>query len=197
MRRLSPAWFSRFNCTVLAASLTSFAAMPSPVTAAELRVDLDISGRQSSEVTQSGYTPWAIAGTSGNAAASQTFAEAGVTVSFAMSGSVGTGLRSSWYKAGVQAGTKLAGDGITVADGNGGSAIVMRISGLSAGPHTLLTYHNAWDNLTAGAQGRIDISVDGALVIDSLQPTIRAVNNSDATVAYLEFEAVAWAPCGS
>jgi hypothetical protein len=64
----------------------------------------------------------------------------------------------------------------------------MTITGLSAGHHTLLTYHDHWDALAAGTLGPIDIYLNGTLVVDNLQPTIRAATNPIAAVAYLEFD---------
>jgi hypothetical protein len=72
-----------------------------------------------------------------------------------------------------------------------GGQIQMTITGLSPGHHTLLTYHNHWDALTPGSLGPIDIHVNGQLVVDNLQPTIRAATNPLAPVAYVEFDVAA------
>lgn len=172
----------------------SFAAA-SAALAAELKVDLNRNGQDAS-TTSAGYTPWSIPDPTGTTAASRTFttADGPVTVTFARTAaSAGTGLQTNWFKTNAQQnpevnGARLVADGVTVAGGNAGGQIQMTVTGLPAGPHTLLTYHNAWDNLVAGAQGPIDISLNGTLVVDNLQPTVRAATTTATPVAYLEFE---------
>jgi len=65
----------------------------------------------------------------------------------------------------------------------------MRISGLSEGPHTLLTYHSVWDNLVPSTVAPLDISVDGAMVVSNLSLSVRVTNNAAATTAYLNLQA--------
>src|SRR5699024_9902885 len=85
-----------------------------------IKVDLDQVGRPVSQVNALGYIPWVITpGSSTN----KTFGN--VKVTFSQKGEVGSGLKSDWYKAGVNEpyNAKLVGDGITVDDGNGGGEI--------------------------------------------------------------------------
>lgn len=58
--------------------------------ASPVYVDLDMNGRQSSEVTEPNYTRWVID-------SSATFKTGGITFSLSSSGT----LKSNWYKAGV------------------------------------------------------------------------------------------------
>ena len=168
--------------------------------AGELRVDINRDSNNTAVVTETGFTRWS--GDSSNGAAtgtnpvSRSFTTANneaVTITFAQTApsatAGGTGLLSNWYKAGAEGAAKLVSDGLTVAPANlsAGGQILMTVTGLNAGPHTLLTYHNAWDNLTAGSLGPIDIHLNGVLVVDNLQPSIRAANSSAAASAYLEF----------
>jgi hypothetical protein len=62
----------------------------------------------------------------------------------------------------------------------------MTITGLNAGPHTLLTYHNSGDAQSSlGTVSPINISLNGNYVT-SATPTIRS-NDLNATIAYLSF----------
>lgn len=166
----------------------------------ELKVDINRDSKNSDSVTETGFTKWSTAagyGTSGTAATSSTFTSSTgetVVVSFsqtALSESRGgTGLLSNWYQTGAQGTARLVSDGFTVAPAPlaTGGEIRMTVTGLSAGHHTLLTYHNHWDALPAGSLGPIDISVNGVPVVDNLQPTIRAATTAQAPVAYVEFD---------
>ena len=169
--------------------------------AGEVKVDFNRDTKNSAVETEIGYTKWSQDTTggaaSGTAAVTKSFTSAtgeNVTVSFAQTALSqsrgGTGLLSNWYQTGAQGTAKLVSDGLTVAPatlGTGGE-MTMTITGLAAGPHTLTTYHNAWDALAAGSLGPIDIFLNGSQVVDNLQPTIRAATNAAAPVAYLEFE---------
>lgn len=171
--------------------------------AQELKVDINNNGRPVSEGNDPAYTPWSTNSswlTGGANSISNTFS--GVTVTFTRVDSLGVGFRSGYWKDGVQqsppSGTtyncKLAGDGIRADEDTGGmrgGQIEMRLSGLSPGPHTLLTYHNAWDNIPANATPRLNILVGGVQVITNLVTSVRVVNSSDAATAYLNVEAVA------
>jgi hypothetical protein len=171
-----------------------------PLHAGELRVDINRDTNNTTAVTENGYTRWSPDNTSGTATGtnpiSRCFTTAtgeNVTVTFAQTAASavagGTDLLSNWYKAGAEGAAKLVSDGLTVAPANfaGGGQLRMTITGLSAGPHTLLTHHNAWDGLAAGTVGPIDISVNGTPLVNDLQPTIRAASNSAAATAYVEF----------
>ncbi len=168
--------------------------------AGELKVDINRDSKNSATETQTGYVKWSADTTNGAAtgtnAVSRSFTTAdgeAVTVTFAQTvesaAAGGTGLLSNWYQVGAQGAAKLVSDGITVAPANlaTGGQLRMTITGLNAGSHTLLTYHNAWDALAAGSLGPIDVFVNGVLAVDNLQPTIRAATNLVAASAYLEF----------
>src|ERR1041385_5736916 len=112
---------------------------------AELKIDFNASNRPLSETWDTAYTPWSTncLWFTGGDSITNTFD--GVTYSFTRVGTEGTGLTTDRYAAGLTTAgfnAKLVNDGITVAPqgtmgGNGGQ-IEMRISGLPAGPHTLL-----------------------------------------------------------
>jgi hypothetical protein len=153
-----------------------------------VKVDFDESGRQTSEVTEPGYTAWVPTNT---ASISNTFS--GVTLTFAEAGSNGTLLKSDWYKAGVDAPNyaRLVGDGLTVDGGEAGAAIQLTITGLAAGTHTLLTYHNNTPSPDSNTFAPIDISVDGTRVVTGLVPTVRAITTAAAASSYLTLAAKA------
>jgi len=167
------------------------------VHAAELKVDLNRNGQDSS-TTETNYVAWSIPDPAGSTPAIKSFstADGTITVTFAMPATspAGTGLVTNWYKQYAQTspdvdGCKLVSDGVTVANGNAGGQIQMTITGLLAGHHSLLTYHNAWDSPDAiVTQGPIDIFLNGTQVVDNLQPTIRAISFDTASTAYLEFD---------
>ena len=174
--------------------------------AGELKVDINRDTKNLDSVTEVGYTKWSQdttgGATSGTAAATKTFTTTPlpsatpetVTISFSQTAISqsrgGTGLLTNWYQAGAQGTARLVSDGFTVAPATlaTGGQIQMTITGLSAGHHTLLTYHNHWDALTAGTLGPMDIFLNGTQVVDNLQPTIRAATNAATPVAYLEFD---------
>jgi hypothetical protein len=171
------------------------------VRAGELKVDINRDSKNSAAETEVGYVKWsqdATGGASGGTTAvTKTFTSATgetVVVSFAQTALSqsrgGTGLLSNWYQTGAQGTAKLVSDGLTVAPAAlaTGGQLQMTITGLSAGRHTLLTYHNAWDALAAGSLGPMDIYVNDIQTVDNLQPTIRAATNAAAPIAYLEFD---------
>lgn len=180
-------------CCVLLSSLLA--------NAGELKVDINRDSKNSASVTATGYQMWSQdttgGATSGTAAATKSFTTAtgeSVTVSFSQTtlsaNRGGTGLLTNWYQTGAQGTAKLVSDGFTVAPATlaTGGEIQMTITGLAAGHHTLLTYHNAWDALTPGSLGPINVYLNGVLAIPDLQPTIRAPVDTTATIAYLEFD---------
>ncbi len=198
--------YSRLSSRLLASLFLSVIPLAVPLAhGGELKVDINNAARNQAVNTEPGYTMWSSVIPSGNPGTtvtgitpiSQTFTTATgetVNVSFAQTQrSVdrgGTGIVANWYQVGVQNGTsRLVGDGIgigPVADVAGGE-LEMKISGLSAGNHTLLTYHNAVDNPATNLFGPIDIFLNGNLVAANVQQTIRAATNADATTAYIEF----------
>ena len=166
-----------------------------------MKVDINRDSKNLDSVTEVGFVKWSQdstgASATGTAAVSKSFTSStgeNVIVSFAQTALSqsrgGTGLLSNWYQTGAQGTARLVSDGLTVAPANLGTGgeVVMAITGLSAGRHTLLTYHNAWDALAAGSLGPLDVFLNGTQVVDNLQPTIRAASNALAPVAYLEFD---------
>lgn len=151
-----------------------------------LKVDLDMSGRPTSEVTELGYAAWPV--TSG-ATLSQTFSN--VTFTFAKAGSNGTGLAAGWQKVAVDIPNyaRLVGDGVTVVDGDAGSQIQLTIKGLAAGKHSLLTFHNY--AATTAPTAKIDVLVDGTAQVTALTQSVGALTTAAAAMSYVSFSAQA------
>jgi len=155
-----------------------------------VKIDFDQSGRPLSEVNQLGYTSWVVSGVTNS-----TTIQNGVTIKVTKVGGFGNVLGTNWYKTGIQASEdgKLVNDGLTVKDGtaNQGGQIELRLTDLEAGNHTLLAFLNVVDSPDGNTFSPIDISIDGNLVEDNVEPTIRAANSAEARSVYLNFEATA------
>jgi hypothetical protein len=185
-------WQIFMRCTRLAAVLIIVLGIAaSTALTQEIKVDINNSGRKWTEGTDPSFLPWSTtyAWLSGDTT-SATFD--GITITFSSVGSNGSCLRAGYWKNGVvDLGCKLVGDGIKVDNGDSGpSQIEMRISGLTPGPHTLLTYHNNWDNHAAYSVSPLDIFVDGIQVVENLPLTVRETAGPDAASAYLDIQAV-------
>jgi hypothetical protein len=152
-----------------------------------VKIDFDQSGRPTSEVSESGYTPWIVTGVNTSSTTIN-----GVTFKVTRTGINGTELATNWYKAGIQSPSfaKLVCDGLTVAGttASAGGQIELRISGLATGNHTLLAFLNVTDSETF-TYSPIDISVDGVLIMDNVIPSIRALKTADAKSVYLNVQA--------
>jgi len=173
-----------------------------PLLAGALKVDINRDGKNTAAQTASSYVPWATpdsVGTlsKGTAAITRIFpvpaTQETVTVSLAMTPAAqsvgGTGLTYTYHAASSLAEDgKLVGDGIAVepAIGNAGGQIEMTITGLAAGEHTLLTYHNAGDSaLQLGTLAPIKVHLNGVLAA-TVTPSIRSTDRS-APAVHLSF----------
>ena len=151
---------------------------------AALLVDINEASRSEKEVNESGYVSFPFEkGKSG------VFQKGEVSVRFVPVDPEGA-LASVWYKKAMQNPhyARLASDGVTVADGDAGAGIEMRISGLGAGKHTLLTYHNTMDDPKNGSFSPLDVFVNGEKVVSELAPGNRVLKNADMPSAYVVFE---------
>jgi len=148
-----------------------------------IRVDLNTPDRKAAEVNEPGYLPWAV-----KKGKTDSIMIKGIKFTFNESGGENV-MHAGYYKAGVQAPyyARLASDGLSVKGGQ----LELRISGLPAGLHTLLTYHNEIEGRDAHAFAPMDIEVDGKRQVSGLIPSFRVHDNSDAQTAYVQFNAVA------
>jgi hypothetical protein len=158
--------------------------LPAPGTVGPaLKVDLDILGRPTSEVTEVNYTAWPI---TAGASMSSTFQ--GVLFTFAKAGSSGTGLNGGWQKVAVDIPNyaRLVGDGLTVDGGDAGAQIQLTIHGLAAGNHSLLTFHN-FAGATTGAT--VDVLVNGTVLVSKLAQSSGVLTDAAAPTSYVTFAA--------
>ncbi len=173
---------------------------PGPALAQEIEVDINASGRPLSETWDTSYTPWSTNQTwfTGGDVTSNTIN--GVSFTFRRVGPTGTSLKSDRYPAGLTTAgwsAKFVSDGITLSPDHiantvgvstaPGTQIELTISNLSVGPHTLLTWHNTWQNPASYTFCPLNVYVDGVQVITNLPVSNRVTNNADAAYSYVNF----------
>jgi len=139
-----------------------------------VKVDFDFFQRRLEEVHDPGYDSWVIN-------EGKEDAKSFNNLSFKLKGN----FTSKWYKVGMSAPhyNRLGSDGLVTAEN-----LELKISGLKAGKHTLLTFHNAFDVLTGKTFSPIKIYVNGKLQ-QTVNASQRANAKVDATMAYITFNA--------
>lgn len=163
------------------------------------KIDFNLAGRSESQVTESDYTAWAV----NTATTNQLSLDNGVTITLRTTVSEQT-MKSNWWKDAVSSkNSKLVGDCVAVygldADGNTpqltsvSSTLEMVLTGLSAGEHSVLAYHNVTDgNQTNPA--KINVSVNGEQVLSGVVQSSRELIPSAAGQSYVKFTAVEGEP---
>lgn len=169
---------------VLLGAASALLCLLSPALAG-IQIDFDEASRQSSEVTEPGWSAWPVADV-----ASESKTVSGITFKVSKNGSVGTSLTTDWAKALVQAPNyaRVIGDGLIVAGGNSGGSIKLEISGLNTGSHSLLSYHNTTDG---NQWAEVSVSVDGTTKVTDLKPTNKVLLIDNAAYSYVTFTATA------
>ncbi len=164
---------------MIAAAFFSFSA---GLNAAPILIDFDMTGRSLAEGNEPGYTQWAVGETSG----SVSMTVSGVKFTLARNGGAGTGIKSAYYKAGVQAPNyaRLICDALFVANGDAGASIRVTIEGLSAGTHTMQAYHNGIDG---NQHGNIKVVVNGTTVVSNQPQTNRKLLIPEAASSFVSF----------
>ena len=148
---------------------------------ATLKVDIN-PPTDRKDVLTSGYTNWSV-----DAAHSvQNFG--GITIALREGRSGGANLAPFMWKGGYDTGATVVSDGVILKEGDNGGGLEMVLSGLSAGRHSLLTWHNA---VSSNQLSSFSVSVDGVEKVRDIQPTWRVENDEDAAAAYIQFEAQA------
>jgi len=152
-------------------------------------IDFDFPGRQSSEVTETNYTSWPIGRVTND---SMTLPN-GISITIAP-GEEATALASNWSKNIVKQSSKLLGDGVFAChldNGNyqwiteGKTAIILTITGLSEGEHSLLAYHNDTDG--GQRHPNVEVSVDGVVKGTGFFHSSGALRTSASGISYVEF----------
>ncbi len=151
-------------------------------------VDFDMTGRNSSEVTEPDYESWAVARVASD---TKTLASG---IKLTISASEGaTALASNWNKNIVQQNSKLLGDGVFAChlnDGNyvwiteGRTAITLTIEGMTPGQHSVIAYHNDTD--ANKKHPAVEVSVNG-VVKGSGTHSSGAKKASESGSSYVEF----------
>lgn len=169
----------KFPICLIAFVFSAHAATP-------ILIDFNMAGRPIEEGNESGYTDWAVGETAGTAK----LTISGVTFALARNGGAGTAIKSTYYKAGVQAPhyARLVGDALSVVGGNDGASIRVTLTGLSAGNHTLQAYHNAIDGYQ---HGNIKVVVNGTTKVASLAQTNRVLVTANASSSFVSFTSTA------
>ena len=160
------------------------------------KIDFNLAGRSANQVTEVGYTPWAV-----NTGSSNTLTlDNGVTLELNMAGAKGQTMKSNWWKDAVSSkNSKLIGDCVAVygLDGDGNTPVLTNVpttlnlvlKGLPAGEHSVLAYHNVTDgNQTNPA--KINVSVNGEVVLTGVKQSSRELVPSEAGQSYVKFTAV-------
>lgn len=139
-----------------------------------VKVDFDFFQRRLEEVHDPSYEAWVI---NENKEDDKTFNG----VNFKLKGN----FTSKWYKVGMNAPyyNRLGSDGLVTAEN-----LELKISGLTAGKHTLLTFHNAFDVINGKTFSPIKIYVNGKLA-ETINASQRANAKIDASMAYITFNA--------
>ena len=149
-----------------------------------VKIDLNMSGRTEAETNDPNYVAWIP-----DNATSTSKTESGVTFKFSKAGSNGTALRPNWYKAGVAAPNyaRLICDGMYVDGGNSGAQIDLTISGLSAGTHSFMAFHNALDDPATYDFAPIDVYVNNSKVVSNVVMSERAITTDAVQSSYVTF----------
>ncbi len=165
-----------FSGIVCALTLGAFGS----VLAQGLKVDLNPPDRRGDVITPHWENwPWREAKTGSN-----TFG--GITVTFRSSDS--HALAPVLSKALLDYGMHLGVDGIASDKSADSAGFDMVISGLSAGTHQIVTYHNEVRDV---APVKLDVLVDGASVIKDFQPSQHVTNDYELASAYFPVKATA------
>lgn len=98
----------------------------------------------------------------------------------------GEGVKGTWLKKLLVTGATMGADGVVVEGGDKPAVLEIKLTGLPAGKHSLVTYHN-W--LGENAAGEYQLSVVGQESKSAVTPSVVATNNDDAASGYVEFNA--------
>ncbi len=156
-------------------------------------IDFDLPGKTApGKDTEINYTSWAVPRATSD---TKTF-DNGVTITISAGGAAST-VGSNWSKTDVETkGLRVIADEVlatNLVDGNmtpitdASTSLVLTISGLTAGQHSLKAYHNNSDK--DQVQPDIDISVDGTVVATGQKFTSAAQSTLEAGTSFITFTA--------
>lgn len=75
-------------------------------------------------------------------------------------------------------------DGVTIDNSSGGGIIKLEISGLSAGTHSLRTWHSCVDNATVG---KMSVTINGTKTASGISCPTRVTDSDNAGISYSTF----------
>jgi len=159
---------------------TIYTAAQNPV----LKIDLNVDeARKESEVNEPGYLAWKVE----KNILTDTATFEGVRFVLSVVDSKESFLRGGWAKVMVQNPyyARLTCDGANIDYSSqtieAGGKLLLEISGLPIGTHTIQTMHNSWQDPATKAPSPMNIYLDGVLVHDSIKISGRATKASEAT----------------
>lgn len=170
---------------VLTGGMPAYEAQTAAAETTDPRICIDINGNDGRKPSYSKNAEnWIVA-----AGSSSEFKTNGVTFRLSNGGSAGSDLRSVNYK-GLQESTEygtptLTMDGVTIQDGDNGGTIKLEISGLSAGTHSLKTWHSCVDNASASS---VSVSINSKTTATGIACPTRVSDSDDAGMSYSVFE---------
>ncbi len=172
---------SKANSIARSLGALALLALTLPLHAA-VKVDVSRSGR--GDTRAPGYIEWQVKPET----ASTNFG--GVQFTLRQAGGDARKLEGGLYKSGIETGAKLACDGVLLRGAEASVGLELVLSGLAPGPHTLATFHNVTFAADAGSH-RFDVSLNGAMALTNVQPTVLVTNDYDCASAFMRFTAEA------
>ena len=154
-------------------------------------IDFDLPGKTApGKDTEINYISWAVPRTHSD---TKTF-DNGMTITISAGGAA-SDVGSDWSKADVETnGLRVIADEVlatNIVDGNltpitdASTSLILTITGMTAGQHTLKAYHN---NSTANhTQPDIEVKVDGNVVATGIKFTSSARSNAEAGTSFITF----------
>ena len=171
--------------------LLAFSSLVLASTAMAQNIDFDLPGKTTpGKDTEINYTSWAVPRTESD---TKTF-DNGVTITISAGGAA-SAVGSNWSKTDVETnGLRVIADEVlatNLVDGNltpitdASTSLILTITGLSAGQHSLKAYHNNSDK--DQIQPDIEVSVDGQVVATGQKFTSAARSTLEAGTSFITF----------
>ena len=84
-------------------------------------------------------------------------------------------------------GERVVNQGVTTSEDDGmGASVTLSIAGLDQGEHTLLAWHNTWDDVASPSS--LDVEVDGTNVATGVSQSTRVDNIWESASSYVRFK---------
>ena len=171
--------------------LLAFSSLLLASTAMAQNIDFDLPGKTApGKDTELNYTSWAVP----RAASDTKTFDNGVTITISAGGTA-SAVGSNWSKTDVETnGLRVIADEVlatNLEDGNltqitdASTSLILTITGLSAGQHSLKAYHNNSDKNQV--QPDIEVSVDGVVVATGQKFTSAAQSTLEAGTSFITF----------